>query len=200
MSTDAAVAQSVPGGLLHRLHLRLAALLAVRGARARSLERADRLAFRRILVLCYGNIYRSPLVAAYLHRAFAGRKEIEIRSAGFHPKPDRSSSEDFVRHVRERTGLDLSGHRSRVLTCEDLQWADSILIMDRHNWHALARGGLVHMEKVVWLGAFLPQGSLEIVDPYGRSDKDMHRIVDSVTAASKALGEHLKITHSNPAS
>ena len=133
--------------------------------------------------MCYGNIYRSPLVAAYLTRSLSKRAGIEVRSTGIHPKPGRPSPEDYVVQVRSLTGLDLSQHKSSVLERADLEWADSIVIMDRHNWHAITGLGRVYEAKVVWLGAFLPDGPLEVDDPYGQ---DVHRVLELVGMAVQA--------------
>ncbi|ACL73459.1 Protein-tyrosine-phosphatase-like protein [Thioalkalivibrio sulfidiphilus HL-EbGr7] len=170
-------------GLLQKVQLRFATYRALRSARCQTLERAAQLGFRRILVMCYGNIYRSPLVAAYLRRSLSGQDGIEIRSAGFHPKPGRRSPDDYVGHVRCLTGLDLSQHKSRVIEQSDLEWADSIVIMDRHNWHAITGLGRVYEAKVVWLGAFLPGGPLEVDDPYGQ---DVQRVLELVGMAVRA--------------
>jgi protein-tyrosine phosphatase len=144
----------------------------------------------RILVLCYGNIYRSPLAAAYLARTLCDSAGCQIRSAGFHPRAGRESSEDFVRHVLHRTGLDLSAHRSSLVSVQDLEWAQMVVIMDRHNWHALAKasGGSDTMSRVLWLGALRATGPVEIGDPYGRSEDVMAQIVEDVVESAERLG------------
>jgi protein-tyrosine phosphatase len=147
--------------------------------------------------LCYGNIYRSPFVAAYLRRVAARSGGLEVRSAGFYPKSGRASSTDYVNFVLRRTGIDLSGHRSRVVTESDLTWADLIIIMDRHNWYDLAKAGSTSLSRVVWLGAFRGSGPPEIEDPYGKSEARMRQVVDELSEASSNLCDALGLRRPN---
>lgn len=183
MANVLSATDSLVGRLRYRLATEVALLLAPR--QSRRLASSER--FQRILVLCYGNIYRSPFVAAYLRRVLDPSGEPEVRSAGFHPKAGRASPPDFVAFVRKQTGLDLSSHRSRVVSESDLRWADLIVIMDRHNWHALARTGWRHRSKALWLGALGGNGRTEIEDPYGKPDFKIHEIVNQLSQASGNL-------------
>jgi protein-tyrosine-phosphatase len=142
------------------------------------------------LVLCYGNIYRSPFAAAAVARALAGRASVEVRSAGFHPRAGRETPDDF-NAITEGYSVNLRSHRSSLIGQEAVDWADVIVVMDRHNWDALGRFGASAQRKAVWLGAFLDDGSVEIVDPYGREPKEMKRIADRLHRASLALAARL---------
>ena len=159
--------------------------LALKRAPALTKQRFQRFAdARRVLVLCHGNICRSPYVAARLvERAVPGG---EVRSAGFYPEPDRSTPDD-VQQVARRRGVDLSAHRSRVVTEPDLAWADAIILMDHRNYASLAEAGRPHLDKVVWLGA-LDGGDVEIDDPYGSSDAEIDAVLARLDACVTALG------------
>lgn len=178
--------------LVRRVYRRCAALLATQCARRSSVARVDRVGFQRILVLCYGNIYRSPFAKAYLERMLGYSGRVSVRSAGFHPRAGRSTPKEFVQYVRRETELDLSGHRSRMISHDDLEWADSIVIMDRHNWHALAAFGRKYLENVIWLGALRYSGKVEIPDPYGRPDSHRARIVEELMIATRTLEKHIR--------
>ena len=80
-----------------------------------------------ILVLCNGNIFRSPFAAAVL-RGTVGSSGIRVESAGL-MGPGRSSPPDAVTAAAER-GIDLSTHRSRLVTSELVRAADLIVAMD----------------------------------------------------------------------
>lgn len=179
--------RSGPVNLLHRLRLRFAAQWAVRRARADTGARMQHLAFKRLLVLCHGNIYRSPLVASCLNEALSDSSGAEIRSAGFHPEGGRLPREEFIQEVRDLVGVDLSGHRSRVVDISDVRWADSIIIMDRHNWHRLAKLDPLCLAKVVWLGVFAQTGPAEIVDPYGLPPPEVRQVIDKLVTAAKGF-------------
>lgn len=85
-----------------------------------------RAAPRRILVLCMGNICRSPYAAGVLARELPGR---EVRSAGF-LEAGRGSPR-FATSVAAERGINLTTHRSVRVTQELVDWADLILVMDR---------------------------------------------------------------------
>lgn len=179
--------KSVSGAVLRRFDLRISTGIALLRARSLSKERIESLPINKILVLCYGNIYRSPLAAACLRQATHSLRDIQIRSAGFHPRAGRRTPETFISDVRLRTGLDLSTHASSLATASDMDWADAIVVMDRHNWHALAKLQPRATLKAIWLGAFLPGGRAEISDPYGLSNSETLRIVDTVVEATAAM-------------
>lgn len=166
---------------------RLRCVEALAMARRSSTEVLARSVTRRVLIVCYGNIYRSAFVEVYLtRRSIPG---LQVRSAGLHPEAHRRVP---PRHVQmsQSFGVDLSAHRSAVLTADDLAWADLIILMDRHNWQALIERGAVR-ERLVWLGA-LDGGTIEIPDPYQLDDAHAQRIVSRLAACSKHLADTLE--------
>lgn len=158
---------------------------------ARRLSRSRLLRTRptRLLVVCYGNIYRSPFAAALLAGGGASMS-FEVRSAGFHHRSGRETPPAF-REVARDYGVSLDQHRSSRIDRATVDWAETIVIMDRHNWDDLRVLGLTAQPKVVWLGAFLDEGSVEILDPYGRELEEMRAIADRLYRATNALGAFL---------
>lgn len=156
-------------------------------ARRDSLALLESPPFGRILVVCYGNIYRSAFVAAYLAQQSIPR--VDIRSAGFHPQAGRPVP---LRHIEMslKFAVDLSAHRSAILAPADLAWADLVVLMDRHNWQALVERG-VDPKLLVWLGA-LDGGRIEIPDPYRLDDRDAARILERLAICSAALVGRLR--------
>lgn len=141
-------------------------------------------AFRRILVVCYGNIYRSPFVATRLRQLLGDTAE--VRSGGFHPRSERPSPARHVAMSAAR-GIDLASHRSAVIRPDDVSWADLIVLMDRHNWQALQKIG-APARRLVWLGA-LDDRPVEIPDPYGLDEQAAHSVLDRLDACSVRLAE-----------
>lgn len=140
---------------------------------------------RRMLVVCYGNIYRSPFAATLLEQG--AHAALEVRSAGFHPRAGRQTPRAFV-PVAAQYGVALDAHRSRVIDRESVEWADAVVIMDRHNWDALGVFGPAAQAKAVWLGAFAADGGgREIDDPYGTDAKKTQAITARLYAATQEL-------------
>jgi protein-tyrosine phosphatase len=155
------------------------ALLSARRSTRRNFQRAKS---ERILVVCYGNIYRSPFVALLLQQRLG--PAVTVRSGGFHKVSGRSSP---PRHVRscERYGVSLAEHRSSVIKPEDLGWADLIVLMDRANCASLFRMG-VRQDKLIWLGALVP-GDVEVPDPFTLGDAAADEVVDRLHAATESF-------------
>ncbi len=84
----------------------------------------------KILFVCSGNTCRSPLAEAITRRMFsvAGRPDVEASSAGTQAW-DGSSASDGAILVGIERGLDLSEHRSRMITPEIVSENHLILAM-----------------------------------------------------------------------
>src|SRR5205809_501249 len=85
----------------------------------------------RILYVCSGNNARSPLAAACTYDA-VGRRNAEVRwhisSAGTEA-PDGAGVRPEVQRAASAVNLDLSEHRTQVLTAEACDGPDLILGM-----------------------------------------------------------------------
>ena len=82
----------------------------------------------RVLVVCTGNICRSPMAEVMLHRLLGVRAE--VRSAGTHGASDERMPGVGV-EVMEARSFDMRGHRSHHLTVADVEWADLVVTMER---------------------------------------------------------------------
>jgi len=120
---------------------------------------------QNVLFVCTGNICRSPLAASLLERALTERAlEVTVTSAGTGAWDGAPASEGAYLVGLER-GLDLSGHRARLLTRELVERADLILTMARH--HRARVDELGGEGKVFVLGEYAGRGGDEVSDPFG---------------------------------
>lgn len=130
---------------------------------------------KRILLVCTGNICRSPLAAALLEGALTqrGGEGIAVSSAGTGAWDGAPVSEGAYLVGLER-GLDLSGHRARLLTRELVEGADLILTMARH--HRARVDELGGEGRVFVLGEYCGRDGdeAEVSDPFG-GDLDVYR-------------------------
>lgn len=130
----------------------------------------------RVLVLCHGNICRSPVAALLLQRLVP---DVEIASAGFHAEAGRHAPLDWVEVVAKTLEEDLTPHRSRVVTADMIAGADLIVLMEATEWAALAKLAPDALRKTVMLGAAAPDSGPrgeEIPDPYCKPPGDMRLI------------------------
>ncbi len=123
----------------------------------------------RVLMVCLGNICRSPIAEAVLRQLIAGRADAarwSVDSAG-----TGAWHVGEPPHHRARTVLDLHGvptsHRARQVDAADFARFDLILAMDRANLQALEELRPDGSPSAVrLLGSYDPAGPAEVPDPY----------------------------------
>ena len=129
----------------------------------------------RVLLVCTGNICRSPLAEALILRELKARgiENVEAVSAGTGAWDGAPASEGAYLIGLEHD-LDLSGHRARLLTRDMVQQAELILTMARHHRarvHELGGEGRTHV-----LGEYAGRTGpeAEVSDPFG-GDLELYR-------------------------
>jgi protein-tyrosine phosphatase len=120
-----------------------------------------------ILIVCTGNICRSPMAEALLRASSAvSRPHLKVSSAGLAALEGHPAAPLAVTLLAER-GLDLSAHRARQLTPELVAAADLILVMDAAQQRRLETLAPSARGRVHRLGRF---GNFDIADPF-RQDR-----------------------------
>lgn len=117
-----------------------------------------------VLVVCNGNIFRSPFAAALLRSAL-GPHGVRVNSAGF-VAPGRPTPPDALAAAAAR-GIDLSTHRSQLTTSQLVRAADLIVVMDSAQRRAICERFGGHPREVLILGDLDPEAieSRGIEDP-----------------------------------
>lgn len=134
--------------------------------------------FKNILILCTGNICRSPIAEAVLLERLKGRG-IEVRSAGTAALIGEPADPLAV-EVSRAHGLELSAHRGQQATSPLLQASDLVLVMTRehadwvHSRLPALRG------RVQLLGRWRNE---EIADPYGHPKAAFEAAYEQIEAA-----------------
>lgn len=151
----------------------------------------------RLLVVCLGNICRSPMAEGALRRrlAEAGLDQVEVDSAGTgdwhvgHP-PDRRAIATAARH-----GVDLRALRARQLEAADYTRFDWLLCADLQNLAdvrsrkpADASAGIALLTD--WAGVMTGDGA--IPDPYTGDDDHFEDVWQVVDAAAHGAVRRLK--------
>lgn len=149
-------------------HLPDAMLHATRRSEARRRIAAAR-PVGSVLILCHGNICRSPFAELWLRgimRASA-TSTVAVSSAGF-VGPGRQPPKEAIA-VAARRGLDVSGHRSTLLTQPALDAAELVVVMTAGQARALRTRFRPSRGVVLVLGDLDPRpiGRRTIRDPWG---------------------------------
>lgn len=152
----------------------------------------------RVLMICMGNICRSPTAAAVLRERLraAGLDDlVEVDSAGTHADWHAGEGADPRSHRHALTrGYDLSSHRARLLVGPDFERHDLILAMDDDNLAVLeSRCPPTHRAKLRRLGEFAPRaGSAVIPDPYYAGPAAFEQVLDLIEGACDGLLDELR--------
>ena len=153
---------------------------------------------RRVLMVCLGNICRSPTAEAVLRHKLrrAGLHErIAVDSAGTHGHWHAGEAPDPRSQAHAVTrGYDLSALRARQVVAADFDQFDLILAMDADN--------LAQLEELCPPPARTKLGRLtehcrsrdcpEVPDPYSGGVDDFERVLDLVEDACDGLVDLLR--------
>lgn len=136
---------------------------------------------KTILVACTANICRSPMAAAILRRRIAElglEEQITVRSAGVWAQDGHEASANAVTTLAAR-GMNLSEHRSRLLTPTLLGEADLVLVMEEAHRRSLFHLAPQHLNKVYLLTEMSGKHA-DVADPYGGSMEGYVRTADEL--------------------
>ena len=138
---------------------------------------------KTVLFICTGNICRSPMAEGLMWRKLAreGRvRDVQVSSAGVWTMDGRPASEYSVLEMQER-GIDISEHRSRMLTENMVQNADLILTMEHHHKEVIQNESPGCADRVLTLAEVA--GRLgDVEDPIGGTRADYARAAREIEA------------------
>ncbi len=154
----------------------------------------------RILMVCLGNICRSPTAHGVLEKMIADRglsQFIEVDSAGtadFHigKRPDQRSCV-----AAAQRGYDLSHLAARQVDEADFETFDYVFAMDRQNLRSLEN--LQPVNSPAQLKLFLQYTRVDadafaVPDPYYSGDEGFELVLDLVEAACVNLLDRLQLS------
>jgi protein-tyrosine phosphatase len=127
----------------------------------------------RIVVVCTGNRFRSPLAEHVIRRA-ARALPVDVGSVGVLDLGAAAALPEALAAARE-LGLDLSGHRTCLLTPEALDGADLVLGFERAHVARAVVAGKAPLERTFTLPELVelleaaPAPAAETEDPVARA-------------------------------
>ena len=147
----------------------------------------------KILMVCLGNICRSPLAEGILK---SKTKHLNIivdsaGTAGYHlgNPPDTRSIE-----IAEKYGIDLTKQRARQFTINDFDEFDKIYAMDTNNYAniiALARNENDRNKVDVILNEVNPKSFQSVPDPYYGGDNGFQNVYNMLDEACDKIIEKI---------
>jgi len=141
--------------------------------------------FERILVVCVGNICRSPTAEFLLKASLPGK---HISSAGLAALVGHDMDKQ-AKAIAERAGLHCSTHHARQLTRELCHQADLILVMESRHREGVTQLCPEARGKVFLLAQGLVPS--DIADPYRKSDAVFAQTYEQLQQACAAWVQRL---------
>ncbi len=138
-----------------------------------------------ILVVCIGNICRSPTAERLLKQALPHKT---ISSAGISALAGHAA-DDTATAVADQNGVSLEGHVARQLTREMCQQHDLILVMEQKHMEAVSRIAPEVRGKTMLYGHWIKR---DIPDPYRQSREAFEFTYDLLADATQAWAQRLK--------
>ena len=137
----------------------------------------------RILMVCLGNICRSPLAKVIMAQKTA-HLNIEVDSAGTANYHENQAADSRSIAVAKSFGLDLSDHRARAFRKEDFKTFSHIFAMDQQNYDFLVKQAQSEEERKKI--QFMRPTEEEVPDPYYHDEAaflNVFRILEQACSA-----------------
>ncbi len=133
---------------------------------------------RNILVVCIGNICRSPMAEGLLAKAVP---DAQVSSVGLEAMAGLRADPIACELMAER-GVSLESHRARQISMDACQRADLILVMDRSQRRMVEERYLFAAGKVFRLCEFSDQ---DVPDPYRAGRASFERALSLIEEGSR---------------
>ena len=147
----------------------------------------------KVLMVCLGNICRSPLAEGilkskvYLHKTFIDSAGTGAYHVGEKPDP-RSIS------IANIHGIDITNQKARQFSVKDFEKFDLIYVMDQSNYEnviALARNEDDKSKVKMILNEVFPEEDLDVPDPYTGGDFGFKNVYNMLDQACDVIAEKL---------
>ncbi|MET8863346.1 low molecular weight protein-tyrosine-phosphatase [Nonomuraea sp. NPDC004580] len=149
----------------------------------------------RVVVVCMGNICRSPMAEVVLRKVLADRglgAQVAVDSAGTGGWHVGDPMDERALEILTLRGYDGSAHRARQFTKDWFDRYDLVLAMDRDNLSNLRRLAPAGVEVRLFrsFDPAAPEGA-EVPDPYYGGREGFEEVLQLVESAAEGVAKHI---------
>lgn len=145
----------------------------------------------KILMVCLGNICRSPLAEGILQdKAFKAGLNWSVESAGTNGYHNDEPPHRLSQKVARLHGIDISRQRSRRLLPEDFEIYDKIYALAEdvlHDIQRIARNKFDPSKADLLMNELYPGSNMDIPDPWYGEEPGYHEVYKMIDKACEAL-------------
>jgi glycosyltransferase involved in cell wall biosynthesis/protein-tyrosine-phosphatase len=149
----------------------------------------------RLLILCQGNIIRSPFAASLVAQAVSQTRGIQVASAGVAATAGRPPHPVALELATLRA-VDISSHAASPVSAERVASSDAIFAMDIPQLVWMRRNFPEARAKTFLLTCLAPDIELEIRDPYAGDRSQFQACFDHICHAVQPLVSVLRASRS----
>ena len=151
----------------------------------------------RVLLVCMGNICRSPTAEGVLRKYLQDNmlaEFVEVDSAGTHGYHVGEAPDSRTQRAAAARGYNLSQLRARKVAAQDIDYFDLILAMDRSNLDNLRRMAPPEAHKRLRLFMEYARNfdDDEVPDPYYGLGHDFDLVLDMIEDGAQGLVDELR--------
>lgn len=139
-----------------------------------------------MLIVCHGNIIRSPFAARLVAQALGQSGRVRISSGGLEAVPGRPPHETAV-FTATALRVDLSDHAAAPVTPERVASSDVIFVMDVHQLLVMRRRFPEARARTFLLTCLAPEVPLEVRDPVDGDESVFHACYDHISKAVRPI-------------
>jgi protein-tyrosine phosphatase len=152
---------------------------------------------QKILMVCLGNICRSPLAEGILREKITKQGlDVFVDSAGtsnYHigEAPDKRTILNAIQH-----GVDVSQLKARQFSAEDFDKFDTIFVMDSSNYSdvvSLARKKEDKNKVEFILNRIYPNSDMSVPDPYFGGEQGFENVFILLDKACEIIAESIQV-------
>lgn len=148
----------------------------------------------KILMVCLGNICRSPLAEGIL-RSKVDPEKVYIDSAATSDYHIGHSPDERSVAIARENKLDITAQKGRQFSVRDFDEFDKIYVMDMSNYHdvlELARKESDREKVSLILNEVFPGENVEVPDPYHGGKDGFHKVYQMLDEACEIIAQKVK--------